>query len=173
MDVFYKVQGLVCLKQTKLISTKEIIDCNAKQFSVTSRMTDFWKRHLWLRINQKMWTWWIHIPWFSTLEEQSPFVEQLLSTNFTLYLDGHLHKMQQWLNYWMWRWRVWQLGKLAWLKKIIWVIGVLRRTVVSDWRFDNLRGSHLQSQGFLIFNWLRLSLDSEDGFLTGCQNVSR
>ena len=24
------------------------------------------------------------------------------------------------------------------MKKIIWVIGVLRRTVVSDWRFDNL-----------------------------------
>ena len=31
-----------------------------------------------------------------------------------------------------------------WLKKTIWVIGVLRRTVVSDWRFDNLCGSHLQ-----------------------------
>ena len=35
---------------------------------------------------------------------------------------------------------------VPWLKKIIWVIGVLRRTVVSDWRFDNLCGSHLQSQ---------------------------
>ena len=34
------------------------------------------------------------------------------------------------------------------LKKIIWVIGVLRRTVVGDWRFDNLCGSHLQSQLF-------------------------
>ena len=40
-----------------------------------------------------------------------------------------------------------------WLKKIIffffffiWVIGVLRRTVVCDWSFDNLCGSHLQSQ---------------------------
>ena len=33
-----------------------------------------------------------------------------------------------------------------WLKKIIWVTGVLRRTVVIDWRFDNLCGSHLQSQ---------------------------
>ena len=31
-----------------------------------------------------------------------------------------------------------------WLKKIIFVIGVLKRTVVSDWRFDNLCGSHLQ-----------------------------
>ena len=37
---------------------------------------------------------------------------------------------------------------LPWLKKIIWVIGVLRRTVVSDWRSDNLCGSHLQSQVF-------------------------
>ena len=45
-----------------------------------------------------------------------------------------------------------------WLKMIIWVIGVLRRTVVGDWRFDNLRGSHL---------------DSKDGFRTGCRNVSR
>ena len=84
-----------------------------------------------------------------------------------------------------------------WLKKIIWVIGVLRRTVVSDWRFDNLCGSHLQSQvvvlvswkfknpgerfdwsneiahqGFWIFNWLTLPLDSEDGFRTGGRNIS-
>ena len=38
------------------------------------------------------------------------------------------------------------LLNIAWLKKIIGVIGVLTRTVVSDWRFDNLCGSHLQSQ---------------------------
>ena len=31
------------------------------------------------------------------------------------------------------------------LKMIIWVNGVLRRTVVGDWRFDTLCGSHLQS----------------------------
>lgn len=31
------------------------------------------------------------------------------------------------------------------LKMVIWVIGVLRRTVVGDWRFDNLSRSHLQS----------------------------
>ena len=37
-------------------------------------------------------------------------------------------------------------SNIPWLKKIIWVTGVLRRTVVSDWRFDNLCGSHLQSQ---------------------------
>ena len=36
-------------------------------------------------------------------------------------------------------------SNIPWLKKIIWVIGVLRRTVVIDWRFDNLCGSHLQS----------------------------
>ena len=29
-----------------------------------------------------------------------------------------------------------QLELIPWLKKIIWVIGVLRRTVVSDWRFS-------------------------------------
>ena len=34
-------------------------------------------------------------------------------------------------------------SNIPWLKKIIWVMGVLRRTVVSDWRFDNLCGSHL------------------------------
>ena len=37
-------------------------------------------------------------------------------------------------------------SSIPWLKKIIWVIGFLRRTVVSNWRFDNLCGSHLQSQ---------------------------
>ena len=31
-------------------------------------------------------------------------------------------------------------SNIPWLKKIIWVIGVLRRTVVGDWRFDNLSG---------------------------------
>ena len=29
---------------------------------------------------------------------------------------------------------------IPWLKKIIWVIGVIRRTVVSGWRFDNRCG---------------------------------
>ena len=42
---------------------------------------------------------------------------------------------------------------VPWLKKIIWVIRVLRRTVVSDWRFDNLCGSHLQSQVVVIVSW--------------------
>ena len=46
------------------------------------------------------------------------------------------------------RQRAWDI---PWLKKIIWVIGVLRRTVVCDWRFDNLCGSHLQSQ--VIFDY--------------------
>ena len=36
------------------------------------------------------------------------------------------------------------------LKKIVWVIRVLRRTVVCDWRFDNLGGSHLQSQVIVL-----------------------
>ena len=33
--------------------------------------------------------------------------------------------------------------------------------------------SHLiiYDQGFLIFNWLKVSLDSEDGFREGCQSV--
>mgnify|MGYP007058637632 CR=1 FL=1 len=48
-------------------------------------------------------------------------------------------------------------SKLLWLKKIIWVTGILRRTVAGDWRFDNLCRGHLQSQ---------------DVFSTGCWNVS-
>ena len=48
---------------------------------------------------------------------------------------------------------------IPWLKKIIWVIGVLRQTVVREWRFDNLCGSHLQSQVMQhvkdhIWHWL-------------------
>ena len=42
---------------------------------------------------------------------------------------------------------------ISWLKKIIWVIGVLRRTVVIDWRCDNLCGSHLQSQVVVLVSW--------------------
>jgi len=47
--------------------------------------------------------------------------------------------------------------KLPWLKKIIWVIGVRGRTFVSDWRFDNLCGSHLQSHVYFhleLSHWL-------------------
>jgi len=36
---------------------------------------------------------------------------------------------------------------------IIWVIGVLRRTVVGHWLFDNLCGSHLQSQVVVLVSW--------------------
>ena len=36
---------------------------------------------------------------------------------------------------------------------IIWVIGGLRRTVVGDWRFDNLCGSHLQSEVIVLVSW--------------------
>ena len=39
------------------------------------------------------------------------------------------------------------------LKKIIWVTGVLRRTVVSDWRLHNLCGSHLKSQVVALISW--------------------
>ena len=42
---------------------------------------------------------------------------------------------------------------IPWFKMIIWVIGVLRRTVVCDWRFDNLCGCHLQSQVIVLVSW--------------------
>lgn len=41
-------------------------------------------------------------------------------------------------------------SNIAWLKMIIWVSGALIKTVVGEWCFDNLCGSHqfiLQSQG--------------------------
>jgi len=33
------------------------------------------------------------------------------------------------------------------------VIGVLRRTVVSDWRFDNLCGGRLRSRVVVLVGW--------------------
>ena len=51
-----------------------------------------------------------------------------------------------------------------WVNVVVWMIVrvcsvVLRRTVVGvDWRFDNLSGSHHYS---------------DDGFRSGCQNVSQ
>ena len=53
-------------------------------------------------------------------------------------------------------------SSIPWLKKIIWVIGVLRRTVVSDWRFDNLCGSHLQSQVVVLVSWKFKNPGEED-----------
>ena len=50
----------------------------------------------------------------------------------------------------------------SWLKKIIWVIGVLRKTVVSDGRFDNLCGSHLQS----LWRWLPHRLSKRQSLTT-------
>ena len=54
------------------------------------------------------------------------------------------------INYWT------RLSKISWYFAqprpiivncvIVWVRVVLKRTVVGDWRFDNLSGSHLQSQ---------------------------
>ena len=45
-------------------------------------------------------------------------------------------------------------SNISWLKKIIWVIGVLGRTVVSDWCFTNLWGSQLrQSQVVVLVSW--------------------
>ena len=32
--------------------------------------------------------------------------------------------------------------------------------------------NQIAHQGFWIFNWVTLPLDSEDGFRTGCRNVS-
>ena len=39
---------------------------------------------------------------------------------------------------------------ITWLKKIIWAIGILRRSVVCVWRFDNLCRSHHESQVIVL-----------------------
>ena len=54
----------------------------------------------------------------------------------------------------LWEWII------PWLKKITWVIGVLRRTVVCDWRFDNLCGIHLHESQVIVSN-VQLLWDSE------------
>ena len=38
------------------------------------------------------------------------------------------------------------ISLILWLKMIIWVTEVLRRTVVGEWCFDRLCGNHLKSQ---------------------------
>ena len=47
-------------------------------------------------------------------------------------------------------WKLSQMLLIIRVKKMIWVIGVLRRTVVCNWRFDNLRGSHFLSQVIVL-----------------------
>ena len=51
-------------------------------------------------------------------------------------------------------------SNLPWMRKIIWVIQVLRGTVVSDWRFDNLCGSHSQSHVVVLVSWKFKTLES-------------
>ena len=55
---------------------------------------------------------------------------------------------------------------LPWLKMIIWVTAVLRRTVVCNWRFDNLCRSHLQTQVIVLVSWKFKTLVSAFEFLT-------
>ena len=61
----------------------------------------------------------------------------------------------------------------------LWVVVDVFEVVVDGfWIFrDGCRSflllvTTISRQGFWIFNWLRLSLDSEDGFRTGCRNIS-
>ena len=67
------------------------------------------------------------------------------------------------------------ISKVGWVWSSGWT-SVLNRTVVvdSDWRFDNLCGSHLQSQSELyhVSWWYYTHFDSEDDYRTGRRNVS-
>ena len=66
-------------------------------------------------------------------------------------------ELNSWIGFYYCLWagtraRLDQLGSLIWIRiaiaihMIIRLEVVLKRTVVGDWRFDNLNGSHLQSQ---------------------------
>jgi len=39
------------------------------------------------------------------------------------------------------------------VKKIMWVVGVLGRTVVGDWRFDGLCGGRLRGRVVVLVSW--------------------
>ena len=73
-------------------------------------------------------------------------IARLLSATVPEALErfNHFKKIRKWFE---------PRSDIPWLKKIIWVIGVLRKTVVSDWHFDNLCGSHLQSQVVVLVSW--------------------
>ena len=51
-------------------------------------------------------------------------------------------------------------SNIPWLKKIIWVIGVLRSPAVCNWRFDNLCGNHPRSQVIIQKPWWAIWLVS-------------
>ena len=59
----------------------------------------------------------------------------------------------------------WKQNAFKLLVVIVQVRIVFRKTVVGDWCFNYLSGSHLQSQ-------VTLTLDSEDDFRSGSRNVS-
>ena len=58
---------------------------------------------------------------------------------------------------------------IFWVKQCDWPI---TSCIYQYQRLLYLSANQITHQGFWVFNWLKLSLDSEDGFCTGCQNIS-
>ena len=56
--------------------------------------------------------------------------------------------------------------KETFIEKPIRVIGVLRSTTVSDWHFDTLGGSHLQSLDSWLWRWLPYRLSKRHSLTT-------
>ena len=80
---------------------------------------------------------------------------------------GRLLSLSSWKKkYWSKNWSIYteenialqgffevKTSSMPGLKKIIWVIGVLRRTVVCNLHFNNPCWSHLQSQVIVLVSW--------------------
>ena len=108
------------------------------------------------------WTWLIwqlicRLKWFGWmglyLENYKKVLKVEIYDNYNCYYQHSFVAFHTWERYNV---HVCILGHfmiIPWLKKIIWVIGVLRRTLVSDRHFDNLCGSHLQSQVVVLVSW--------------------
>ena len=124
-------------------STHLSINCSRWQHKVCKQIC--WKTPFWVAII-RIWDWSWRVPYFlqlSSIKSFSVFMEWFLETTFFSLSESP----------WEWACSNNDGITIPWLKKIIWVVGVLRRTLVCDWRFDNLCGSHLQSQVIVLVSW--------------------
>ena len=89
---------------------------------------------------------------FLKCENETPWTKHIHS----YLISGHSQVFQRTVSTWTTMFSLTitsSRSNIPYLEKIIWVIGVLRGTVVCNWRFVNLCGSHLQSQVIVIFSW--------------------
>ena len=69
-------------------------------------------------------------------------------------------------------WFDWSIARVAIGMCVMWLAVKTCAEIGYANRLLYLLINQIAHQGFWIFNWLKLSLDSKDGFHTGCQNVS-